>query len=203
MKEIHRNCFRLVFVQVVQNRDLFMRTHEDLLERLGIKFKIPKVGGIEVDLHRLYIEVTSLGGIEQVIARKQWVMVCEPFNFPSSFTNKSFVIKKLYTNALHHYEQVYFHRTQGPMVSAPTGLPDTTSSFLPGGSGAPVPSSPLNAASLGGGGGGMTDGRTPTKRKAAEGPQHGDSLAQAITIIPACSNSGSPSAVSMNPVRGP
>lgn len=53
-----------------------------------------------------------MGGLELVISRKQWVIVCEPFNFPSSFTNKSFVMKKLYVNALHHYEQVsrpYIH----------------------------------------------------------------------------------------------
>lgn len=34
------------------------------------------------------------------------MVVCEPFNFPASFTNKSFVIRKLYVNLLHHYEQV-------------------------------------------------------------------------------------------------
>lgn len=65
------------------DRDLFMRTHEDLLNHIGVKLKIPKVGGTEVDLHRLYCEVTSLGGLEPVINRKQWVIVCEPFNFPA------------------------------------------------------------------------------------------------------------------------
>lgn len=68
--------------------------------------QVPKVGGQEVDLHRLYIEVTNNGGLHNVITHKRWVMVCEPFKFPSSFTNKSFVIRKLYVNILHHYEQV-------------------------------------------------------------------------------------------------
>ncbi len=68
--------------------------------------QVPKIGGAEIDLHRLYCEVTKYGGVEQVIARKMFVTVCEPFNFPASFTNKSFVMRKLYNNMLHHYEQV-------------------------------------------------------------------------------------------------
>ena len=67
---------------------------------------MPKIAGQEIDLHKLYREVTRLGGLESVIARKLFVSVCEPFNFPASFTNKSFVVRKLYCNVLHHYEQV-------------------------------------------------------------------------------------------------
>ena len=52
-----------------------------------------QVAGLEVDLHLLYKEVTALGGLDLVISRKQWVVVSQPFNFPQSFTNKSFVIK--------------------------------------------------------------------------------------------------------------
>ena len=77
---------------------------------------------MEVDLHLLYQQVTALGGLEPVIQRKQWVVACEPFNFPSSFTNKSFVIRKLYVGLLHHYEQVYYHRRTGLIVPSPKGL---------------------------------------------------------------------------------
>ncbi|GAX81680.1 hypothetical protein CEUSTIGMA_g9108.t1 [Chlamydomonas eustigma] len=163
--------------EVISDRDLFLRTHEDLLNHIGIKFKIPKVGGIEVDLHQLYKEVTALGGLELVINRKQWVIVCEPFNFPSSFTNKSFVIKKLYVNALHHYEQVYFHRAQGPLISAPTGPSETAFT-------APVnsPASP-------------SFDRAP-KRKPES---HSESMLQLVTVVPTSSNSGSPSAPSVSP----
>lgn len=59
------------------------------------------------------------------ICSPQWVQVCEPFHFPSSFTNKSFVIKKLYVNALHHYEQVYFLRREGPVISPPCSSGDS------------------------------------------------------------------------------
>ena len=135
--------------------------------------------------------MTALGGLEAVINRKQWVIVCEPFNFPSSFTNKSFVIKKLYVNALHHYEQVYFHRHQGPLVSAPTGPSE----------GGPIPShvmpaSPAATASPSAGATPNTDSRAQ-KRK-PEGQC--ESLVQAVTVVPASSNSGSPSAPSVTPV---
>lgn len=102
--------------QVIADAATFQWTLEHLHQHLGIKVKVPRVNGVEVDLHLLYKEVTSLGGLQPVIARKQWVLVCDPFNFPQSFTNRSFVIKKLYITALHHYEQLYFHRRQGLLV---------------------------------------------------------------------------------------
>lgn len=105
--------------EVYMNRELFLGTHERLLQRLGIKFRIPRVSGIEIDLHLLYCKTCELGGLEAVVNRKQWVNVCEAFNFPSTFTNKSFVIKKLYVNALHHYEQVYFLRNGGKQIVPP------------------------------------------------------------------------------------
>ena len=107
-------------MQVFADAAVFQRTLEHLHQRLGIKVKVPRVNGVEVDLHLLYKEVTKLGGLQPVITRKQWVLVCDPFNFPQSFTNRSFVIKKLYITALHHYEQLYFHRRQGALVPCNT-----------------------------------------------------------------------------------
>lgn len=102
--------------QVRDDRALFNTTLERLIGYLGQRVKIPKISGIEVDLHTLYRSVTDLGGVESVINKKQFVVACQPFNFPPSFTNKSFVIKKLYFNALYHYEQVYFRRLSGQPV---------------------------------------------------------------------------------------
>ena len=86
---------------------LFLRTYEALIKDMGIKPRIPKViGRTEVDLHRLYCQVTGFGGLEAVINGKLWATVCEPFNFPVTFTSRSFVVKRLYIDALHHYEQV-------------------------------------------------------------------------------------------------
>lgn len=103
-------------LQVFDDRNLFTSTLEKLLAFLGQKVKVPKIATIEVDLHTLYRSVTALGGVESVINRKMFVVACEPFNFPPSFTNKSFVIKKLYFTALYHYEQVYFRGQSGKPI---------------------------------------------------------------------------------------
>ena len=41
--------------------------------------QVPKVGGQQIDIHRLYVEVTHRGGCDNVTAHKLWVAVCEPF----------------------------------------------------------------------------------------------------------------------------
>eukprot|EP00798_Chlamydomonas_sp_ICE-L_P001935 gene1935-33345_t len=92
---------------ILDDAELFKITLNRLLIHMGISLKIPKVGAKEVDLHLLYREVTANGGLDVVTAKKQWVTICEPFNFPASFSHKSFVIKKLYINALHHCELVW------------------------------------------------------------------------------------------------
>ena len=51
-----------------------------------------------------------------MINKKQFVVACEPFKFPSTMTNKSYVVKKLYFAALYHYEQVYFKGQSGKPV---------------------------------------------------------------------------------------
>eukprot|EP00798_Chlamydomonas_sp_ICE-L_P030284 gene30284-35272_t len=107
--------------EVLNDSGLFRGTLDRLLAALGIiKRNIPKVGGQSMDLHLLYKVVTGLGGLGPVISRKQWVMVCELINFSPSFTNKSFVTRRLYIAVLHHYEEVYFHRNQGPLVAPPS-----------------------------------------------------------------------------------
>jgi hypothetical protein len=69
-------------------------------------------------------QVTALGGLEAVITAKKWTEVSQPFQFPPSFTSKSFTLRKMYSRLLHDYEQVYYHHNAG----APT-LPPGCSSF--------------------------------------------------------------------------
>eukprot|EP00798_Chlamydomonas_sp_ICE-L_P018951 gene18951-25524_t len=57
--------------EVLDDARLFKITLDRLLTHLGIKLKIPRVGGQEVNLHRLYKEVTEMGGLDVVIANKQ------------------------------------------------------------------------------------------------------------------------------------
>ncbi|BDA48008.1 probable AT-rich interactive domain-containing protein 2 at N-terminal half [Coccomyxa sp. Obi] len=115
--------------EVVADRQLFMRTLRALHEALGTQFRIPMVSGRELDLHLLYKQVTSLGGLEAVITAKKWTEVSQPFQFPPSFTSKSFTLRKMYSRLLHDYEQVYFHHNTGP----PTLPPGADGTKLEGG----------------------------------------------------------------------
>ncbi|KAM3756338.1 hypothetical protein ACB098_02G104200 [Castanea mollissima] len=97
---------------VAINPSLFMSTLEKLHASMGTKFMIPIIGGKELDLHRLFVEVTSRGGIEKIIRERRWKEVTAVFNFPSTATNASFVLRKYYASLLHHYEQIYFFKAR-------------------------------------------------------------------------------------------
>jgi len=66
-----------------------------------------------LDLHQLYKEVTSRGGIDKVKAENRWREVTASFIFPATATNASFMLKKYYMSLLYHFEQLYFFRVQG------------------------------------------------------------------------------------------
>ncbi|GAB2295706.1 hypothetical protein Dimus_029860 [Dionaea muscipula] len=101
------------YEEVVANPKLFMETLEKLHAAMGTKFMIPIIGGRDLDLHRLFVEVTSRGGIEKILNEKRWKEVTASFSFPSTATNASFVLRKYYFSLLLHYEQIYFFKAQG------------------------------------------------------------------------------------------
>ncbi|KAK3187866.1 hypothetical protein Dsin_027427 [Dipteronia sinensis] len=105
---------------IVADPKLFMSSLEKLHATLGTKFMIPIIGGKELDLHRLFVEVTSRGGIEKILKERRWKEVTAIFNFPSTATNASFVLRKYYMSLLHRYEQVYFFRSQDSLQSPST-----------------------------------------------------------------------------------
>ncbi|TXG72582.1 hypothetical protein EZV62_001161 [Acer yangbiense] len=113
---------------IVANPKLFMSSLEKLHATLGTKFMIPIIGGKELDLHRLFVEVTSRGGIEKILKERRWKEVTAIFNFPSTATNASFVLRKYYMSLLHHYEQAYFFRSQDSLQSPST--PSVPSPFV-------------------------------------------------------------------------
>jgi hypothetical protein len=41
---------------------------------------------------------------------RRWKEVTATFNFPSTATNASFVLRKYYSSLLYHYEQIYYFR---------------------------------------------------------------------------------------------
>lgn len=115
------------YKDVVEDRKLFMETLGKLHAAMATKFMIPTIGGKELDLHRLFVEVTSRGGIEKVIGDRRWREITAAFNFPSTATNASFVLRKYYMSLLHHYEQIYFFGAHG-WNSPPAASSNTPSS---------------------------------------------------------------------------
>ncbi|KAL7618179.1 hypothetical protein Lser_V15G02758 [Lactuca serriola] len=100
------------YEDVVVNQKLFMDTLGNFHAAMGTKFMIPIVGGKDLDLHRLFVEVTSRGGIKRVLGEKKWREVTNSFNFPPSATNASFILRKYYMSLIHHFEQVYYFKAK-------------------------------------------------------------------------------------------
>ncbi|XP_061992299.1 high mobility group B protein 15 [Rosa rugosa] len=100
------------YEEVAANPKLFMSTLEKLHTSMGTKFMIPIIGGRELDLHRLFVEVTSRGGMAKIVRDRRWKEVTAIFNFPSTATNASFVLRKYYNSLLLHYEQIYYFKAQ-------------------------------------------------------------------------------------------
>ncbi|KAJ0693978.1 putative transcription factor & chromatin remodeling ARID-HMG family [Helianthus annuus] len=60
------------YEDVIASPNLFMDILGKFHAAMGTKFKIPIVGGKDLDLHRLFMEVTSRGGIKKVLDEKKW-----------------------------------------------------------------------------------------------------------------------------------
>ncbi|XP_031481475.1 high mobility group B protein 15 isoform X1 [Nymphaea colorata] len=122
------------YEEVTANPKLFMESLEKLHSSMRTKFMIPTIGGKELDLHRLFVEVTSRGGLERVIKDRRWKDITAVFNFPSTATNASFVLRKYYCSLLHHYEQIYFFKAEGwtppPTAALPVQSPNTSTKRL-------------------------------------------------------------------------
>ncbi|KAI5059777.1 hypothetical protein GOP47_0026096 [Adiantum capillus-veneris] len=108
---------------VIQDAELFMSTLDNFLSALGTRLTIPKLGDKEMNLHAFYCQVTARGGLEQVIRATLWGELSEVLNVLKSVHNTSFVLRKLYTSLLFHYEQVYYFRVEGQLRLPPVPLP--------------------------------------------------------------------------------
>ncbi|KAK7283440.1 hypothetical protein RIF29_12956 [Crotalaria pallida] len=102
--------------ELIRNFNVFWDTLRRFHFLMGTKFMIPVIGGKELDLHVLYVEVTKRSGYEKVVAEKKWREVSTAFNFSATTTSASFVLRKHYFNLLYHYEQVHFFKVQGPLL---------------------------------------------------------------------------------------
>ncbi|CAH2033443.1 unnamed protein product [Thlaspi arvense] len=77
--------------------------------------RIPVVAGHNLDLHRLFIEVTTRGGVEQVIKNRKCKAVIQSLNVSTTTTNAAYLLKKYYLDILFAFEHVYFF--QEPLSS--------------------------------------------------------------------------------------
>ncbi|KAF4349103.1 hypothetical protein CsatB_013221 [Cannabis sativa] len=105
------------FDQIIQNPDLFLDKLTLFHTSFGTKFTIPTVGGKALDLHLLFVEVTSRGGLEKVITDRKWKEVVLAFNFPATITSASYVLRKYYISLLYHFEQVYYFHKKAPSIT--------------------------------------------------------------------------------------
>ncbi|KAJ4965185.1 hypothetical protein NE237_017034 [Protea cynaroides] len=108
---------------VVRNPTVFWETLRRFHSVLGTKFMVPIIGGKELDLYRLYMEVTERGGFQKVVREKKWRDVGGVFKFSPTTTSASFVLRKHYMSLLYYYEQVYFFKLQGPLLTPTEASP--------------------------------------------------------------------------------
>ncbi|KAF8405478.1 hypothetical protein HHK36_010384 [Tetracentron sinense] len=111
---------------VVRNPTVFWETLRRFHSILALSFiilRVPVIGGKELDLHVLYVEVTRRGGFDKVVGEKKWRDVGAVFSFSPTTTSASFVLRKHYSSLLRHYEQVYFFKLQGPLLTSTVTLP--------------------------------------------------------------------------------
>ena len=70
-------------------------------------FKCPIISGRELNLYKLFTEVTSRGGFQVVSDTKQWKEVVSTLDLPPSCTSASFTVRNHYSKYLLSYEQSY------------------------------------------------------------------------------------------------
>ncbi|MCH98791.1 high mobility group B protein 10-like [Trifolium medium] len=109
---------------------------------------VPTIGGKPLDLHHLFVEVTSRGGIEKVIVDRKWKEVVMSFKFRETITSASFMVRKYYLSLLYHFEQAYYLCKQ-----VPPSTPDALSGNLANSSttnreGAAINDSPVQGKSM-------------------------------------------------------
>jgi len=68
-------------------------------------FKNPIISGRELNLYKLYKEVTKRGGFQVVCETKQWKDVVGTLDLPSSCTSASFTVRNHYNRYLLDYEK--------------------------------------------------------------------------------------------------
>lgn len=87
-------------------REFFMRDLNAFLSEIGNRhFKIPVIGGGDLDLYMLTKEVMRLGGVQNVVRKRAFRIVAQQLEIPKTCTSAASVLKGAYEKLLFHYEQ--------------------------------------------------------------------------------------------------
>ena len=86
-------------------RDNLLKFH---FESGNTHFRIPQIGGKELDCYKLYNSVVGRGGFQKVSSNKLWKEVVKELGLPASCTSASFTLKNHYQRCLLYYEQTHF-----------------------------------------------------------------------------------------------
>ncbi|GAB4849833.1 hypothetical protein Ancab_004631 [Ancistrocladus abbreviatus] len=114
------------YEQVVENASVFMDKLRAFHSSFGTKLSSPSISGRVLDLHRLFVEVTSHGGLGKVVRDRKWKEVISTLNIPPRITNASFILRKYYLSLLYHFEQVYYFQKIVPTSSIAAPLSQST-----------------------------------------------------------------------------
>ncbi|KAJ8561316.1 hypothetical protein K7X08_027506 [Anisodus acutangulus] len=107
--------------KIVNDPNLFRECLKNFHSVLGSKFTIPVIGGKDLDLYVLYVEVTKRGGFDKVVTEKKWREVSAVFQFSPTTTSASYALRKHYFTLLHRFEQVYFFKHDVPLIDKSPG----------------------------------------------------------------------------------
>ncbi|CAG9320527.1 unnamed protein product [Blepharisma stoltei] len=86
----------------------FLKSLRKFFEQRNEVLRVPQIGGKELDLFKLYKEVVSRGGFQQVSNNKLWKEVVTALDLPSSCTSASYNLRQHYHKILFTYEQENF-----------------------------------------------------------------------------------------------
>lgn len=70
--------------------------------------RFPKINGHEVDLQKLYTEVTNRGGLAKVNNRNQWCEIVKKFMVSPNCVNASVAFKHIYIRFLEKFERQHY-----------------------------------------------------------------------------------------------
>ena len=98
----------------IEFKDELINFHKKHL--LNENFKVPSIGGKELDLCKLYKAVYVRGGSVQGSSKKLWKEIVNEFQIPSSCTSASFTLRNHYNRCLLAYENKFIQQHQPEML---------------------------------------------------------------------------------------